>query len=403
MFAAGFAQDQKRGRVGRVNLAGERTGDVTDLQTQYEHDKSVWDACAQAYESAIVLGHPDVTAYEHFEEDLLDRILVYLIRDSGRCVHLHDVACGSGRLHLRYGLKSLDPSSRDPESVACRLQTMHANFQYSPSIAPGLKRVSGIDFSGEMLALARRKLKGAGLADLLDARLFFEQGSAFDLAPFPDEPLPVVVTLCNSIGVMQGLEGACKLFQAMRRSVEAAGGVAIISGYCNEAARDFALGNYESVLDACGQPDWLEPATFASRDYQQRPHAYKRAYDGGDTLVVGVYDNNNAPVKPGHVLRRMPERVAETIATGHIRTYYEYESHWYSSEQFRAWISEWWDEKASWHIAGSDLDALRAAPAQLAIYDPADRLRPFFKRLGIVKGVRELGEYAGQSGALWQY
>ena len=354
-----------------------------DLQKQFEHDKLLWNACAQVYESAIVLGHPDVTAYEHFEEDLIDRLLLYLIRDCKRYVHLYDVGCGSGRLHLRYGLKSLDPSARDPESVAYRLQTMHANFQYSPHIAPGLKKVGGIDFSYEMLDLARKKITGAGLGDMLDRLLYFEQGSAFDLQAFPEEPLPVAVTLCNSIGVMQGYEGACKVFQAMRRSVENAGGIAIISGYRKEAVCDFALGNYESVLDACGQPVWLAPDFYAGAQYQQRPHIYKRAYDASDELVVDVYDNEDNLVAENHVIQRIPGLVNEVVATGHIRTYSEYESHWYSFEQFRAWIDQWWGMENSWHLAGRSMDFMRAAPAQFAIYDPCGLLDVFFSRWGI--------------------
>ncbi len=353
------------------------------LVEQYEHDQHVWNTCAQAYEAAIVLGHPDVTAYEHFEEDLIDRLLLFLIRDLKQEIQLYDVGCGSGRLHLRYGLKSLDPSGRDPESIACRLQTMHANFQYAPTIAPGLKRVGGLDFSYEMLALAKRKLQGAGLTDLLEDRLYFEQGSAFDLAPFPESPLPVVVTLCNSIGVMQGPEGAQQVLQAMRRAVERSGGIALVSAYRGEAVADFALGNYESTMDAAGQPLWLQPDTYAAPTFTQQPKAYKRAYDVSEYMLVDVFDAAGNLVKQDHRLEREPAAVAQTIASGHIRTHQEYESHWYGAEQFRAWIREWWPEKQSWHIAGYTLDALRAAPVQLAVLDGGNHLRPFFERLGV--------------------
>ncbi|MCA1810027.1 MAG: hypothetical protein LC725_11360, partial [Lentisphaerae bacterium] len=73
------------------------------LPERYARDQKIWDDCAQAYEAAIVHGHPDVTAYENFEEDLLDRILLFLARDARQELHLYDVGCGSGRLHLRYG------------------------------------------------------------------------------------------------------------------------------------------------------------------------------------------------------------------------------------------------------------------------------------------------------------
>lgn len=73
------------------------------LQEKYEADKQTWDDCADTYERQIVGGHPDILAFEEFEEDLLDRILRHLIRKQNRCIKLMDIGCGSGRLHLRYG------------------------------------------------------------------------------------------------------------------------------------------------------------------------------------------------------------------------------------------------------------------------------------------------------------
>ncbi len=354
-----------------------------EFDARYAHDRQVWDTCAHAYEAAVVHGHPDVTAYEAFEEDLLDRLLGFLIRDAGQTVHLFDVGCGSGRLHLRYGLNGCDPAGRPPDDPACQLQALQPGFRYAPEWAAGVPRIGGVDFSREMLALARRKLEHAGLGDALDHRLYFELGSAFDLAPFDASPLPVAVTLCNSIGVMQGPAGAQRLFQAMRRAVESAGGIAMISMYRGEAIADFALGNYESTMDASGQPRWLTPDTYAEPPFEQRPLTIKRAYDKNDEIRVAVTNGQGRGVQREHVLRRDPSRVAETVATGHIQTHHGYESRWYATAQVAAWIREWWSVENAWHFSGNALDALRAAPAQLAIYDPAHRLRPFFERMGI--------------------
>ena len=355
-----------------------------NLCLQYEHDRNLWDTCAAAYENAIVQGHPDVTAYEHFEEDLLDRILLYLIRDCRHDVHLYDVGCGSGRLHLRYGLKSFEHNGDHPSSaIAAYHQSSHNEFQFSPWLASGLKRVGGLDFSGEMLALAARKLDAAGLGPFLKERFYFEQGSAFDLEPFPGKPLPLVVTLCNSIGVMQGPEGAREVFRAMRRAVEQAGGIALISAYRREAVRDYALGNYESTLEASGQPVWLRPDTYARPCYQQQPRMYKRAYSPSDRLEVDVYTVEGGLEHRGFHLQRDPEATRKAITTGHIQTHTGYESYWYSFAQFEAWIKEFWPSNRSWHLVGSALDKLRAAPAQLAILDTENKLEFFFERLGI--------------------
>lgn len=355
-----------------------------NLNMQYRHDQRLWDSCATAYESAIVQGHPDVAAYEHFEEDFLDRVLLYLIRDCERDVHLFDVGCGSGRLHLRYGLKSFDHNGDHPSSaVAYYHQSSHNEFQYSPWLASGLKRIGGLDFSREMLALARCKIENAGVGAFLGSRLYFEHGSAFDLQPQPEEPLPLAVTLCNSIGVMQGPEGAKALFQSMRRAVEPAGGIAIISAYRREAVADFALGNYESTMDVSGQPLWLKPDTYANADYHQKPKYYKRAYSRNKKIETSVYNFRGNLIHDSFTLSRDDEEVSKVIATGHIKTCLKYESYWYSDTQFSEWISAYWPKDRVWHLAGKYLDCLRAAPAQLVILDISNRLQPFFRRLGI--------------------
>jgi len=339
------------------------TGQPIDLATAFRRDREVWDACASSYEDHIVHGHPEVQAYLDFEEDLLDRLLLYLIRDCGREVRLHDVGCGSGRLHLRYGRHFVQRKSMRAE----------------PSLADGLKMVSGLDFSAQMLAIARRNLGQAGLDPLVDSRLLLEEGSAFDMLPLPASPLPVAVALCNTIGVMQGPAGASRLFAAMRKVVEA-GGIAMVSCYDQEAVASFALGNYESTMDVSGQPRWLVPADLADRGNTLVPRAYKRAYDGDPTIVVDVKDGHGHPVRQGHVLRRDPDLVEETIRTGHVRTHTDYESRWYSRAQLDAWIAEHWSGATTFHLPGRALDALRGMPAQLAFLDLSGKLAGFIER-----------------------
>ncbi len=354
-------------------------------RAQYLRGQKIWDGCAQAYESAIVQGHPDVAAYERFEEDLLDRLLAYLIRDRRRSVQLFDVGCGSGRLHLRYGLKTFLPGTNLPESRDLQSRQAPVLSRRDPILAAGLKRVGGLDFSQEMLALARSKIEQAGLASLLGGFLRFEQGSAFDLEPLSAEAMPIAVALCNSVGVMQGKEGAQLLFQSMRRAVEEAGGIAIISAYRQDMAADFALSNYESTLDVSGQPLWLTPTAYASSDYRLQAQAFTRAYGAESALKVDVYDSNGRLVEKDFELRRDAEAVAEMLASGHVRTHWDYESFWFSMAQVDAWMREFWPAGRYRHIAGIDMDRLRAASVQLAVFDPQDQLTPFFDRLGLYR------------------
>lgn len=332
------------------------------LARHYARDRDVWNECAPVYERQVVAGHPDIAAYEAFEEDFLDALLCHLAATQPRPIMLYDIGCGSGRLHLRYG----------------RLLASGASV-----LAERLASVGGLDFSAEMIALARRKLAENDLASLEPDQLWFVEGSAFELEPMPDAQLPVLVSLCNSVGVMQGPAGAASLFQSMRRAVEQAGGIALISAYRRRAVPTHALGNYESTMDVSGQPRWLTPDDYASGEYVQVPRAYKRAYDPTPTIDVDVFTRSMEPVCPGHRLERDPDAVAEVVRTGHIQTYSDYESRWYSFEQFDRWIEAHWCGAPSYHLAGASLDVLRAAPAQFALFDAGGRLREFFKaRLG---------------------
>ena len=181
--------------------------------------------------------------------------------------------------------------------------------------------------------------------------------------------MPVVVSVCNSIGVTQGPAGAVELFKSMRRAVEDSEGLAIISCYRAEAIESFALGNYESTMNVCGQPRWLKPEKYASSAFTKVPRVYKRAHDPNPKITVDVFDKSGDLVQEGYVLQRDPAETQKTIDEGHLLTHSDYESHWYSFEQFDRWIEAYWPTDKTHHIAGKSLDALRAEPAQFAILD----------------------------------
>ncbi len=355
---------------------------VDSLREAYERDRNVWDSCAGNYEDQIICGHPDIVAYEAFEEDFLDRILLYLVRECGVSVELFDVGCGSGRLHLRYGLKVTDDADLDPD-LGERLRRARQSIpgsEYDALLARRLRAVRGLDFSESMIKLAEKKLAAAGLGPSISTRLFLRVGSGFDLKQLRKYPVPVAVSLCNSIGVMQGPSGAVELFKAMRRAVESAGGIAIISAYAKQAVETFALGNYESTMNVCGQPLWLEPDTYADSSYTQVPRAYKRAHDPDRTIRVDVFDQKGQLLKEKFMLRRSEPAVQQVIETGHIETHSDYESYWYSFEQFEEWIDSLWPKRQSYHLVGKNIDALRAEPAQIAILDAGGRLERLLNR-----------------------
>jgi SAM-dependent methyltransferase len=323
------------------------------LPERYEHDRDIWNACAQTYEEQIVRGHPDVTDYEGFEHTLLDRLVTSLCRDHGRTIHLYDFGCGSGRLHLDFGRRMTVEAHCPPRSG------------YRGSIA----HIGGIDFSSEMIELAKQKVKKAGLDALLPERLSFDIGSAFDVRTYEGEDLPLAVSVCNSIGVMQGPAGAKRLFESMRRYVEQRKGIAVISAYKKEAVATHALGNYESTLDVCGQPRWIEPSTYASSEFLLRPRYYKRAFDTDTSITVDVFDHSGNCIERGVSLQRNQQATEKAIKSGVITTHADYHSQWYSQSRFRSWMRELWPEGTRWHIDAAKIDCMRGAPAQLAILD----------------------------------
>ena len=68
---------------------------MDDLKKKYDRDRATWDECAETYETQIVGGHPDILAFEEFEEDFLDRLLRYLVEIQKRPIKLMDIGCGT--------------------------------------------------------------------------------------------------------------------------------------------------------------------------------------------------------------------------------------------------------------------------------------------------------------------
>ena len=339
---------------------------------RYKHDQAVWDRCAGTYERQIVNGHPDVTAYESFEHSFIERLVITLTRDCGRNMFCYDFGCGSGRIHLLLApqlFPTVSPDGTEREKARPAGRLVH---------------VGGIDFSEQMIALARDNLAEADLRELSPDYLSFDTGSAFDVPAYSGDATPLAVSVCNSIGVMQGPEGARRLFSAMRRYVKSREGIALISCYRREAVAGFALSNYESTMDVCGQPCWLKPRTFASSEYRMVPHYYKRAHDRDPHMVVDVFDSANRCVRRNFTLTRDNNAVDEVIATGKIDTFSGYHSRWYAAGRIQSWMREFWGDGTLWHIPGSKLDCLRGEPAQLALVDYSGSFEPLARSWGLM-------------------
>lgn len=358
---------------------------MSDLKKKYKKDNIAWDKCAETYETQIVGGHPDIYAFENFEEDFLDRLLLYLIERQDRPVKILDLGCGSGRLHIRYGAKTVDNEEIKKFPKLREIKKTHPELAYDPKFAHGLSEIWGIDFSLKMIKLAETKIKENQLDQAQTVPLTLEQGSAFELKKEPEEVLPVAVNLVNSICVMQGPEGAVELFKSMRKAVENAGGIALISNYQKEYIESYGLGQYESTLDVSGHPWWMTPDTYASPDYKFVPKHYIRAYTKNPQLHVAVYDKKGNLVKKDHVLKRDRGRTKEVVKTGHIRTYTDYESHWYSFNQMEKWIQRYWKGTGkTYHFKTSRLDKLRAEPAQMSVFDSGNHLEELFSRWKLI-------------------
>ena len=119
----------------------------------YERDRGVWNRCAVTYEKRIVGGHPDITAFEAFEEDFLDRVLRHVAGADPRRIKLLDLGCGSGRLHVRYGAKTVNVEMQPGLQALARMKEGRGQLLYDPLLAQKLQTVWGIDFSSSMIRI----------------------------------------------------------------------------------------------------------------------------------------------------------------------------------------------------------------------------------------------------------
>jgi len=289
-----------------------------------------------------------------------------------------DIGCGSGRLHLRYGVKTTNHMYNPQIHAKAQNTKCNCELMYDQLLAKNLVEVWGIDFSSSMIGLAKESLTEIGLYGTRHLKMTLEEGSAFELKPESGEHIPILVCLVNSIGVMQGPSGAVALFKSMKKAVEQAGGIAIISCYQKEYLESYGLNQYESTMDVSGQPVWMVPDTYASNEYLKRPLSYKRSFSNEQTISVNVYGNNGDIVQPSFTLERHSEKTDKTLESGHIQTHSGYESNWYSYDQVEEWIKTHWGKK-TYHIKTKRLDALRAEPAQLAILDCGGYCSELFK------------------------
>jgi len=352
---------------------------MKSLHKKYETDRQTWDECAETYERQIVGGHPDILAFEEFEEDFLDHILRFLCKKQERPIKLMDIGCGSGRLHIRYGVKTKKISELDKASTLFELKMNCPELAYDPVLSKSLTEVWGIDFSQKMIDLAKNKIEKIGLNKNQGTALTLKQGSAFELEEQSNKVLPIAICLVNSIGVMQGFEGANALFESMRKAVEKANGIAIVSCYQQEYIESYGLGQYESTMDVSGQPIWMHPDTYASPEYKQIPKYYKLAHSKDGTIAVDVLDNQNKLIKKNHILKRSKEKTRQTIKTGDIITHTDYKSHWYSFNDIDELTNKHWGTKHTHHIKTRDIDVIRAEPSQMAIVDYGNYLEDILR------------------------
>jgi hypothetical protein len=97
------------------------------------------------------------------------------------------------------------------------------------------------------------------------------------------------------------------------------------------------------------------------------------------SIIVEVLDQKGKIVKKDHQLTRNQQKTMTVLDTGHITTFSNYESNWYSFEQIEKWVDQFWGKKKSFHFKCKKIDMVRAEPSQMAIYDPGNHLNDLFK------------------------
>ncbi len=334
-------------------------------------DPPPWEAPGIAVEDDMAAEHPAIASMLAFEHEFMDRLLHHVASQSSGRIELVDIGCGIGRLHYRYGIKTADPRSASlSDSIRLeRIRSKDPSLAFDPDLAARLARVSGVDFSAHQLSRVEGRLVEAGLSNMLRSRLLMRTGSIQSLQLQFPETMPLVVSMCNSIGLFPSPNGAAALFRSVRRMVEPSKGMAVISAFRRGAVATHALPLYESLIHLFGQARWLHPGEFVGMRYRQKAQRHKSVRDPDQTVVVDVYDCDGNLVKEQHTLTRIPDEVAKAVGTGHIRTVGDYHTHWYGEEQVAAWMQEHWAGLRHYHLAGKRLDPERGEAIQLAVLD----------------------------------
>ncbi len=348
---------------------------MSSFEQVITENTTIWNNCADIYEKQIVNGHPDIINYETFEEYFLDSLIKHLIKQKKRNIKIMDIGCGSGRIHNHYALQSLIPDiGTHPSSEISGKHSKHS------SVTDSINEVWGIDFSKNMLQLAKHKLFNTGINNQSNIKLNFQLGSAFEVEPLNENCFPVVISLINTIGVMQGEKGAILLLKTMKNIIHNTGGILLLSCYRKKHLNTYGLGQYESTMDVSGQPFWLKPDEYANKNYHLVPLQHKLAYDANPELAVNVYDSDNNCIAKNYILKRKPALVKDLLDTGKIETHNNYSSNWYSYKQIHSWINELWgnDTGNIYHIKTNSIDPIRAEPGQIAIYTSDNILENYF-------------------------
>lgn len=294
-----------------------------NLKREENRDILYCDNVASEKEESTVNDHPDIIAYGNFEEQLLDKIMLEITERENKPINL-------------------------------------------------------VDISKRTLEIAESKLSGMNEEIVKRLNMSFELGSASNLEEGNNLSIPILVSLNNSIGTLQGPEEAQQLFISMRNAIEEVNGIGIISCYSKNYFEDYALNIYESVMQVTGQPVWLEPSNFTSSEFKLICKKYKTFGDLSTDTYCDIYDQDGLLVEENYKLTRAQTKVRAIKISGNIKTYRGYSSMWYSPLIIKQWINSHWNDCKTYYIETKDLDEKLAPFGQLAIIDCGNHLNNIF-------------------------
>jgi len=343
-----------------------------DLMEREGQERALWESCAKSYEDLIVQGHPDIRATESLEEEWLGYLLREKAMESTKEIHVVEAGCGSARVLVQLAAAATEAQAlgQVDRALLQAYRRNHPEGTFHAGWAQACGELLGVDFSRSMLVLADKRFLRSGLSHWIQSRRArLIHGSAFHL-PETAPGQSWVICLLNSIGVMQGEQGARALLRSVR---QAAGknGIGFVSAYRAEAMATYGLGQYESTLEVAGIPEWLDGDL--REGCRARSRQMIRTGQGGFRLVVDWLDSSGTKVGEGE-LRRNPVRVERVCETGEVVTRSGYRSRWYPWSQMAQMVWEEWGE-AGWQMSPGGLDRLRGSPLQWLWFDPTGWIR----------------------------